>query len=826
MVDILRITAGLDPSSAIRRLLREHDWSTSPLGTPDTWSAELTTAVTMAVSSSFPMFVAWGPKLTFLYNDAYIPVLGGKHPAAFGGRMESIWYEIWPDLAPIVGRALANQSAWFEDLPLLMERKGYREQTYFTFSYSPLHDAEGRVQGLYCTCIETTARVQSERRAAVELTVTDALRPTSSGADVIRAASTVLGEELGLARALYGEVDDAGVAFHVPGDWQRAGLPSLAGNTFTMDMFGPETAAAGRRGETVAIVDTARDPRTAAFRAAYDALGVAACLLVPLMRDGRLAAFLGLGREHTHHWTEAEVALARGVASRVGTAVDLARAQATLREERDRSQTIFNTIAEGFLLLDRDWTILQINAEGQRLLGVDKDMAVGHNHWELFPAADNTDGARMYRQVMRDRVRGQAEYHHMRADGAEFWFELRAYPFENGGLVVFFRDITKRRNAERKLREADQRKDEFLAMLAHELRNPLAPISAAADLLRIGRLDEGRVRQSSAIIGRQVRHMTSLVDDLLDVSRVTRGLVTLARAPVTARTIVDEAIEQTRPMFDARRQNLEVALVEEDATVLGDKARLVQVLANLLGNASKYSPEGRRIAVRADVDAAREWLLLSVQDEGIGMERELTHHAFDLFTQAKRSSDRSQGGLGLGLALVKNLVELHGGTVSCASPGLGLGSTFEVTLPLMRSAPVQPAADRGEAAPQAGTRPLRVLVVDDNVDAAATLGMLLEACGHAVKIENGPMAALDSACAWRPDVALLDIGLPDMDGNELARRLRAAPDTRGIVLVAVTGYGQEGDRLAALEAGFDQHLVKPVDMDRLAGLLANIAVRS
>jgi PAS domain S-box-containing protein len=830
MADILRITAGLDPGSAVRRLLREHDWSSSPLGRPGTWPAELRTAVTMAVSSSFPMFVAWGPELTFLYNDAYVPVLGDKHPAAFGARMAAVWHEIWPDLSPIVERALANESAWFEDMPLLMERKGYREQTYFTFSYSPLHDADGRVQGLYCTCIETTARVQSERRAAVELTVADALRPTASSEDVILTASALLGEELGLARVLYGEVDDARGLFHIPRDWHRSSLPSLAGNTFTMDMFGPAVSEAGRLGETVAIVDTARDPRTSAVRAAYDALGVTACLLVPLVRDGRLLAFLGLGQDRAHRWTDAEIALARGVAGRVSTAVDLARTQATLREERDRSQTIFNTIAEGFMLLDRDWHVLQINAEGQRLLGVDRDDVVGRSHWEIWPEARNTDGARMYHQAMHDRVKGQAEYYHQHPDGSELWLELRAYPAEDGGLVVFFRDITKRRRAEQKLRDADQRKDEFLAMLAHELRNPLAPISAAADLLRIGRLDEARVRQSSAIIGRQVRHMTSLVDDLLDVSRVTRGLVTLARGPVTARAIVDEAIEQVRPMFDARRQRLEVALAEPDATVLGDKARLVQVLANLLGNASKYSPEGRRIAVSATVDAdggadgdkAGEHLLLSVHDEGIGMERELTRHAFDLFTQAKRSSDRSQGGLGLGLALVKHLVELHGGTVACASPGLGKGSTFEVTLPLMRTAPLAADAQAGEAAPTAGARPLRVLVVDDNVDAAATLGMLLEACGHAVKVENGSFAALESAHAWRPDVALLDIGLPDMDGNELARRLRAAPDTRGIVLVAVTGYGQEQDRRAALEAGFDHHLVKPVDMDRLAGLLAGM----
>jgi CheY-like chemotaxis protein len=362
-------------------------------------------------------------------------------------------------------------------------------------------------------------------------------------------------------------------------------------------------------------------------------------------------------------------------------------------------------------------------------------------------------------------------------------------------------------------------------MLAHELRNPLAPISAAADLLRIGRLDEARVRQSSAIIGRQVRHMTSLVDDLLDVSRVTRGLVTLARAPVSARAIVDEAVEQVRPMFEARRQALGIDMAAPDAQVLGDKARLVQVLANLLNNAAKYTPDERRIDVAASVDATRDRLLLSVRDEGIGMEPELTGHVFDLFTQAQRSVDRAQGGLGLGLALVKNLVELHGGTVACTSPGLGRGSTFEVALPLLEPAPGQAAsgaARAGSVTAEGGRRPLRVLVVDDNVDAAATLGMLLEAYGYAACVEHDSHRALERARQQRPDVALLDIGLPEMDGNELARRLRADPQTGAIVLVAVTGYGQEQDRRAAFEAGFDHHLVKPVDMDELARVLADI----
>ncbi len=817
MADILRITAGLGDSET-RRLLGARDWHASPLGAPASWPPELATAVSMVLSSTFPMFLAWGPERVFLYNDAYIPVLGDKHPSAFGALFHRVWWEIWAELGPIAERAMAGQSSFLEDMPLIMERKGYTEQTYFTFSYSPLHDGDGRVMGMYCTCIETTARVEAERRAAFELALADALRPVTSSVEAIGIASRLLGEELRVERVMYGEVDDERNTFYVPRDWKRHGPANLSGNTFAIEDFGAEVAAAGRRGEVVAIADLRRDPRTAASQQAYlMAMGVSASLLVPLVKAGRLVSFLALGHEHPHRWSEAEIALARSMSQRLWTAVDLTRTQEALRTERDRGQLILDSIAEGFVLIGADWTVLQANAEGLRLAKRSAEQVIGRHHWEVWPEALDTPAGRMYHEVMETRIGARAEFQHIGEGGSGNWFEVRAYPVRDGGIVGFFLDISERKQAEEKLRAADQRKDEFLAMLAHELRNPLAPISAAADLLKIGRLDENRVRQSSAIIGRQVKHMTSLVDDLLDVSRVTRGLVTLARAPVAARTIVDEAIEQVRPLFEARRQRLSVRLGDADAMVLGDKARLVQVLANLLNNASKYTPEERRIEI--ETRAAAGSLVLAVRDEGIGMEPELTSRVFELFAQAKRSADRAQGGLGLGLALVKNLVELHGGTVACDSPGLGQGSSFVVNLPLMQTAAQQVEAGAGAAAMQQD-RPLRLLVVDDNVDAAATLGMLLEACGCEVVVENDSQRALERALRECPDVGLLDIGLPDMDGNELARRLRLDARTRRMLLVAVTGYGQDQDRRAAFEAGFDHHMVKPVDLDKLAAILA------
>ncbi|CAN7341279.1 hybrid sensor histidine kinase/response regulator [Massilia sp. LjRoot122] len=374
-----------------------------------------------------------------------------------------------------------------------------------------------------------------------------------------------------------------------------------------------------------------------------------------------------------------------------------------------------------------------------------------------------------------------------------------------------------RSQAERELRAADQRKDEFLAMLAHELRNPLAPISTGAHLLKLLHSDNAQITQTCAIIARQVEHMTSLVDDLLDVSRVTRGLVSISTQVLDLRKVVDDAAEQIRPLITARRHKVVLDLPSGPARVKGDHKRLVQVVANLLGNATKYTPEGGHIELRLAEDGDN--YVLTVADDGIGMDAALVDRVFDLFTQAERSPDRSQGGLGLGLALARSLVELHGGSVSATSPGLGKGSRFTVRLPRFSQEVESPVAEavRHAATAQA---PLRVLVVDDNLDAAHTLNLFLTAAGHRVEIAYNALDAIEVAKVFTPQVCLLDIGLPDLDGNELARRLRQLPQTRGATLIAATGYGRQQDRDAAHEAGFDHYMVKPVNTVQLSELLA------
>ncbi|MBB3221842.1 hybrid sensor histidine kinase/response regulator [Pseudoduganella umbonata] len=389
------------------------------------------------------------------------------------------------------------------------------------------------------------------------------------------------------------------------------------------------------------------------------------------------------------------------------------------------------------------------------------------------------------------------------------------------GAVVAQMDISDRIKAEDALRQADRRKDEFLAMLAHELRNPLAPIAAAADLLALGKADEARNRQTSGIIARQVKHMTGLVDDLLDVSRVTRGLVKLDKTRLDAKKVLADAVEQVRPLIEARRHALAVVVPPDPVFVMGDAKRLVQVVSNLLNNAAKYTPEGGDIELAMALDGGE--VELAVADSGIGLTPEFQALAFELFTQAARTSDRSQGGLGIGLALVRSLVELHGGRIAVHSGGVGMGSRFAVRLPRLDDVAANVVLEAGPAATHGACRKLKVMVVDDNADAAQMLGIVVEAMGHQAIVVNHPRRAIERSRIDLPDIYLLDIGLPDMDGYELARQLRSQPETARATLIAVTGYGQEQDRLAALRAGFDQHFAKPIDSARLAAVLTDSA---
>jgi signal transduction histidine kinase/ActR/RegA family two-component response regulator len=376
------------------------------------------------------------------------------------------------------------------------------------------------------------------------------------------------------------------------------------------------------------------------------------------------------------------------------------------------------------------------------------------------------------------------------------------------------------RRAERSahaLREANHRKDEFLAMLAHELRNPLTPVRNLAHILGRGTPDAGTVRRASRMLERQANHLTHLVDDLLDVARITHRRIQLKREIVDAEEFVTMALETVQATLSARRQVVTLSPPSSDAYVEGDVVRLSQIVTNLLTNASKYSPEGARIRVAVTADAGQ--VVIAVSDPGAGIDPQLLPHVFDLFLQGDRSLDRAQGGLGIGLTIVKHLAEMHGGGIEASSPGLGKGSEFRLRLPRV----ARPPRDHvGSNPPQVRARRRRVLVVDDNNDCAESLRDVLRLDGHTAVVVNDGPAALSTLDDFPADVVLLDVGLPRMDGYMVAHAIRAryAPGRPRPRIVALTGYGREEDRQSALRSGFDEHLTKPVDPERLLQVLS------
>ena len=392
---------------------------------------------------------------------------------------------------------------------------------------------------------------------------------------------------------------------------------------------------------------------------------------------------------------------------------------------------------------------------------------------------------------------------------------------EIGQLVDAFNDMLAEagRRAEA-LREADRRKDEFLATLAHELRNPLAPLRNALEILRVAGDDPQRAQKAREMMQRQLAQMVRLVDDLLDVSRITTGKLAVRKGAVELQDIVRDALESVRHFIESRRHTLELQVAPEPIMVDADRTRLAQVFSNLLNNATKYTPPGGRISLVVEREG-REGVV-RVRDTGIGIASGSMAAIFDMFVQLDRSLERSQAGLGVGLTLARRLVQLHGGELSVHSEGPGRGSEFVVRLPLVPAAP--PSQPRPQAQALAAPVARRILIADDNVDYASSMGQLLQAKGHDVRVVHDGAEALQTALHFQPDVAFLDIGMPRIHGYELARRLRAQPPTARCLLVAVTGWGQEDDRRRAREAGFDRHLVKPVELPQVEAIIDSIPV--
>ncbi|HEX6708300.1 MAG TPA: ATP-binding protein [Albitalea sp.] len=674
--------------------------------------------------------------------------------------------------------------------------------------------------------IEELRRAEESQRLLVQ--INDATRGLADPAQVQWEIVTRVGRHFGVSRCTYGEIDAAQEFVSVQRD-HTDGVASIAGR-HRLDDFGPAVIEQLKAGRTVAIADVGVDERTGdpQVHAAYAAIELRAMLAVPLVKEGRFVAILTLQHREPRYFGADDAALLEQLAERSWFVVESARAEAALRESRD---------------------VLTLAMRGGRMGAWSRDVATNRVWWsreleEIFglPAGRFAGVIDAFRSLVHPEDRPlvaaavaralelgedySVEFRFRHASGEWRWMEGRgrAVYAPDGKPTMLYGlgiDIDARKHAEEELRrlnaelsDAGRRKDEFLATLAHELRNPLAPITNALEILRLKDPVDAEMRWTRDVIDRQVRQMTRLVDDLLDVARITRGRIDLRRERVALASVIHGAVEAARPFIDDAGHTLELVLPAEPVWLDADPTRLTQVLLNVLNNAAKYTPHGGHIVVRA-------WVLegeacVAVRDDGIGLASEHLARVFEMFSQVAPALERSHGGLGIGLALARGLVELHGGRITASSAGPGQGSEFVVCLPLAR---VHQAVDVPAPAKGPGVGGLRVLVVDDNRDAAESLAMMLEMSGHQTATAHDGESALAQAVSFDAEAVLLDIGMPGMNGYEVAQRLRQMPETAAALIVALTGWGQDEDKRRAIAAGFDHHLTKPVDPEGLLAVL-------
>ncbi len=493
-------------------------------------------------------------------------------------------------------------------------------------------------------------------------------------------------------------------------------------------------------------------------------------------------------------------------------------------EAQARLVAVIASSDDSIISMTLEGVVLSWNRGAELMYGYSAGEMIGHTTAVLIPENRLDEEPAILRRIRaRERIE-HFETVRRRKDGGLLDVSIAVSPIEDTrgniiGASKITRDITESKRAEAALRETDRRKDEFLATLAHELRNPLAPIRQAALVSRAEGASDAQKRWSHDVISRQVHHMSLLLDDLLDVSRITRGTLELRLEMADLRDIVDAAVEAARPSIDAKRHGFSVQLPDHPLQILVDPLRMAQILSNLLTNAAKYTDAAGRIELRAHY--SDEQVTVVVTDSGIGIPRAAIKSVFEMFSQVKSAQDRSEGGLGIGLALAKGLVELHGGSIEARSAGIGRGSQFIMRLP-RRAHDIKSTSDaaRGRHAPAA---PRRILVADDNRDAAESLAMLLQIDGHELRVEYDGRGAMAAFADFTPQVALLDIGMPGFNGYEVARRVREREAGDAVVLIALTGWGQERDREMALAAGFNHHFTKPIDPERIHEILRGLA---
>jgi PAS domain S-box-containing protein len=797
-------------------LMRAHDWAATAFGPAVHWPQALRTVVRLVLDSGHPMCIGWGPSLLCLYNDAFRPAIRGeRHPAALGRPAAEVWHECWHLMADEVLQMLAGTGAARQlDLPVpvpVTSQDGLRPDVRWTCSCSPIDDAQasGGIGGVLVICTESPHQVLAALQES-EARFRTALRAGRMGSwetDWVTMTRT----------------------------WSQEGM-----DLFGISLVDGRGQVGGDGDEYVAALHPDDRHLAPSFREQGDRQDSFTAEYRIVRPDGRTVWLYGRGLVIER----APDGSARRLVSIMADATERKLAEERLRVERERLALALSAGQMGAYDLDIRQNLLWWSPQTFAVFGVSADHFIPTT--DAVTALIHPDDRARSLQLRTDAIVAGEPFIHefrvLRADGSTAWVGLRGeaeYSATGEALRSFgvVMDITERKRAEQALRDADQRKDNFIATLAHELRNPLAPIRNAINVLRRIGPDDARVGWCHDVIDRQTAQMARLLDDLLDVSRVTRGQLTLRSQPLKLAEVIEQAIEIAQPLIDASGHVFTVTLPPQPLHLSGDLTRLAQVFSNVLINAAKYTPPPGRIALTAQAEG--DQVVVEVADSGIGIAPQHLSQIFELFGQVESALNRSQGGQGIGLSLAKGLVELHGGSIGARSDGIGKGSEFVVRLPLRRdaagdgvgmsegaAADIVVADDVPPMAPDA-TEPvvatLRILVADDLRDIADSLAIVLESMGHVVHVAYDGLQALQMAEALKPQVVLLDLGMPKMNGYDVCRRIRAAPWGLGMTVVAQTGWGHEDDRRRTADAGFDHHLTKPVLPADLAALLQRMA---
>lgn len=785
--------------------MRSHDWSGSALGPPEAWPNALRVMCDYMLDSPLPMLILWGQQSLLLYNDAMPALLGERNVASALGlpldQADAPWRQAVKQLAtPSSGAAFT-----LSKVPISSEVERQAD-----ISCVPLRDEQGKPAGICCTFVSAPPTTAARRTM---LAGSGALAPDQINEELVRLATDTADIGVWIWNLRSGQV-----TWENARQWEIFGLPPSAApldsTTFLSEFAHPEDVEKFQRAAARMLANGER-----------------------LYIQGRVRR--RDGQERWMEFTGRQLANANGKTELVlGTAADITerkQAERALLDSEARYRTLFDSIDEGFCIIEMmhdqqglvvDYRFLEANPAFFRQSGLHG--AIGKTMKELVPLHD----PHWFEIYGRVAATGEALRFQNEAAAMGRWFDVYAMPIGERGsnrVAVLFTDFSERKLSEIKLLQlaedlarSDRRKTEFLATLAHELRNPLAPICNGIQLMRMAADKPETVAKVRDMMERQLNHMVHLVNDLLDLSRISSDKLELRREQVDLKDVITTAVETSLPQIEARGHVLSLHTSPTPLLVEVDPTRISQVFSNLLNNAAKYTAPRGRISLSVTEQAGQ--VAVAVADNGGGIPRESLAHVFDMFAQVGSHTNRG-GGMGVGLSLVRRLVELHGGSVAAHSDGVGQGSTFTVSLPLLAghgralAAPVQARAEPAAT----GFTPLKVLVVDDNTDAADTLSALLQMDGHQLQVARDGQQALQLAPAMRPDIVFLDIGMPDMDGYQVAQALRALPGLDMLTLVAVTGWGTEDDQEKSRRAGFDHHLTKPASLAAIHTLLSQVA---